>query len=105
MVQLLYPRQRTKSVKPCSAKPFMMCQRMGRPPMGIIGLGMSSATSRMRVPWPPHRITTCMPPLLAPALQSLHEGKLIAGAGRGGQGQVEEVRKKACDVKSELRIA
>src|SRR5580704_12735467 len=38
----------------------MMCHRIGRPPIGIIGLGMSSATSRMRVPCPPQRITICM---------------------------------------------
>src|SRR5438128_1256123 len=38
----------------------MTCHRIGRPPMGIIGLGTSSATSRIRVPLPPHKITTCM---------------------------------------------
>src|SRR5262245_36123807 len=37
----------------------MMCHRIGRSPTGIMGLGMSSATSRMRVPWPPHKRTTC----------------------------------------------
>src|SRR6516164_1833995 len=49
-----------KSVKPWWAYDFMMCQRTGRSPIGIIGLGASSATSRMRVPIPPHKITTCM---------------------------------------------
>src|SRR5579871_728525 len=36
----------------------MMCQRMGRLPIGAIGLGMTSLTSRKRVPRPPHRIAT-----------------------------------------------
>ena len=37
----------------------MMCHKIGRPPMGIIGLGTSASTSRIRVPNPPQRITTC----------------------------------------------
>src|SRR5882724_898686 len=36
----------------------MMCQRIGRLPIGAIGLGMTSLTSRKRVPRPPHRIAT-----------------------------------------------
>src|SRR6185437_10832271 len=36
----------------------MMCQRMGRLPIGAIGLGITSLTSRKRVPRPPHRIAT-----------------------------------------------
>src|SRR5215471_13244597 len=52
----------------------MTCHRIGRPPMGIIGLGTSSATSRMRVPLPPHRITTCIlaPPLARTGRRSPH---------------------------------
>lgn len=36
----------------------MMCQRMGRCPTSTSGLGRNSVSSRSRVPWPPHRITT-----------------------------------------------
>ena len=36
----------------------MMCQRIGRLPIGAIGLGMTSLTSRKRVPRPPHKIAT-----------------------------------------------
>src|SRR6185437_1530503 len=36
----------------------MMCQRMGRLPIGAIGFGMTSLTSRKRVPRPPHKIAT-----------------------------------------------
>src|SRR3974390_3353650 len=38
----------------------MMCQRIGRSPMGAIGLGMTSLTSRKRVPCPPHRMAVFM---------------------------------------------
>src|SRR6185436_6773909 len=36
----------------------MMCHTTGRPPIGSIGFGSVSLTSRMRVPWPPQRMTT-----------------------------------------------
>src|ERR687896_975674 len=35
----------------------MMCQRIGRPPISIIGFGRTSVSSLMRVPRPPARIT------------------------------------------------
>src|SRR5690606_5488522 len=35
----------------------MMCQTMGLPPIGTIGLGRVSDTSRRRVPRPPQRIS------------------------------------------------
>src|SRR5918995_2968757 len=35
----------------------MMCQRIGRPPMGSIGFGTSALTSLIRVPRPPQRMT------------------------------------------------
>src|ERR1022692_1648550 len=38
----------------------MMCQSIGRSPIGTMGLGRNSVSSRSRVPWPPHRITTFM---------------------------------------------
>src|SRR5262245_9848625 len=61
----------------------MMCQRIGRPPMGIIGLGMSSATSRMRVPCPPHRMTTCidLPPSIERTGPIASAGKRIKSQG------------------------
>ena len=37
---------------------FMMCRRIGRPPISTSGLGRNSVSSRSRVPWPPQRITT-----------------------------------------------
>src|SRR4051812_43644543 len=35
----------------------MMCQRSGRPPMSIIGLGRDTVSSVIRLPTPPARIT------------------------------------------------
>src|SRR5437868_928996 len=40
----------------------MMWSRIGRPPTSTSGLGRNSVSSRRRVPWPPHRITTFTPP-------------------------------------------
>src|SRR5208282_1094104 len=53
-----YPRQNTKSVKPLCAYNFIICQRIGRPPISTMGLGRYSVSSRKRVPSPPHSITT-----------------------------------------------
>src|SRR5262249_17102039 len=36
----------------------MMCQRIGRPPMSIIGFGTRRVSSPMRTPNPPQKITT-----------------------------------------------
>jgi len=36
----------------------MICQRIGRPPISIIGLGLKADSSDMRVPKPPARMTT-----------------------------------------------
>jgi hypothetical protein len=35
----------------------MMCHRIGRPPMSIMGLGRDPVSSAIRVPRPPARIT------------------------------------------------
>ena len=35
----------------------MMCHKMGRPPISIIGLGFRWVSSEIRVPRPPARIT------------------------------------------------
>src|SRR5271166_3097142 len=53
-----YPRQNTKSVNPLWAYSFMICHRMGRPPISTMGLGRYSVSSRKRVPSPPQSITT-----------------------------------------------
>src|SRR5208282_4504403 len=53
-----YPRQNTKSMKPLCAYNFIMCHRIGRPPISTMGLGRYSVSSRKRVPSPPHSITT-----------------------------------------------
>jgi hypothetical protein len=42
----------------------MMCHKMGRFPIGTIGLGRSSVSSRMRVPSPPHNTKTGMSEML-----------------------------------------
>lgn len=38
----------------------MMCQRIGMPPISIIGLGLRCVSSEIRVPSPPARITAFM---------------------------------------------
>src|SRR5271157_5405499 len=53
-----YPRQHTKSGKPLCAYNFIICHRIGRPPISTKGLGRYSVSSRKRVPSPPHNITT-----------------------------------------------
>lgn len=47
----------TNSRIPCTEYIFMMCHRMGRPPISIIGLGRMVVSSDRRVPRPPARIT------------------------------------------------
>src|SRR6267142_490732 len=42
----------------------MMCHRIGRVPIGTMGLGLSSVSSRMRVPRPPQRTKTGMSEVL-----------------------------------------
>src|SRR6185436_15788177 len=46
-----------KSFTPCAEYIFMMCQRIGLPPISIIGFGRVSLSSLIRVPVPPARIT------------------------------------------------
>ena len=41
---------------------FMMCQRIGLPPISTIGLGRSVVSSESRVPSPPARITVFTDP-------------------------------------------
>jgi hypothetical protein len=43
----------------------MMCQRIGRLPIGIIGFGSTSEASRIRRPLPPQKITTFTERLLS----------------------------------------
>ena len=47
-----------KSVWPQDAYHFMMCQRIGCVPTGIIGFGIRCVASPMRTPSPPQKITT-----------------------------------------------
>src|SRR6266496_6204905 len=42
----------------------MMCQRIGRPPISIIGFGLRWDSSLMRVPKPPARMTAFMTRIL-----------------------------------------
>src|SRR3989344_2964097 len=50
-----------KSLTPWAAYIFMMCQRMGSPPISIMGLGRRCDSSEMRVPSPPASSTAFMP--------------------------------------------
>src|SRR6267378_3111968 len=47
----------TNSLTPCAEYTFMMCHRIGLPPISIIGFGLRPDSSLMRVPMPPARIT------------------------------------------------
>src|SRR2546423_12240663 len=44
----------------------MLCQRIGREPIGTIGLGIASEYSRRRRPRPPQNTTTFMRPVSRP---------------------------------------
>src|SRR5256885_886111 len=54
------------SLMPCAEYIFMMCHRIGLPPISIMGFGLRCVSSEMRVPSPPTRITAFieMPPPL-----------------------------------------
>jgi energy-coupling factor transporter ATP-binding protein EcfA2 len=54
----LYPRQMIKSLYPYWLYVFMICQRIGLPPISTIGLGLVPVSSEIRVPRPPANITT-----------------------------------------------
>ena len=62
----------------------MMCQRIGLPPISIIGLGRRCDSSLMRVPMPPARITAFMrtPWCRGPASPA---GKINLDGGRHAQ--------------------
>ena len=47
----------------------MMCQKMGRLPIGTIALGRDSVSSRHWVPFPPHRMTTFLAAAVRQAIQ------------------------------------
>ena len=57
----------TNSKLPWVANMFMMCQRIGRPPISTMGFGRNSVSSLKRVPMPPARMTAF---ILIPFLQS-----------------------------------
>ena len=46
-----------KSVIPCEAYIFIICQSIGCSPILIIGFGLNSVSSPIRVPKPPAKIT------------------------------------------------
>src|SRR5450830_1379605 len=46
-----------KSRIPCAEYVFMMCHRIGFPPISIMGFGRRFVSSEIRVPVPPARIT------------------------------------------------
>jgi len=50
----------TNSSMPWAEHIFMMCQRIGLPPISTIGLGLRCVSSLRRVPSPPARITAFM---------------------------------------------
>ncbi len=51
----------------------MMCQRIGRPPISIIGFGIRWVASPIRTPRPPQKITTFID--LSPG--TIHRGAFI----------------------------
>src|SRR5438067_8152808 len=61
-----------------------MCQRIGRLPTGTIGLGLSSVSSRRRVPSPPQRTKT----------GTLARSAAATGPGMGGDVAVAVIAKK-----------
>ena len=48
----------TNSLNPDAEYIFMICHKIGNPPISIIGFGRRCDSSLMRVPKPPARITT-----------------------------------------------
>src|SRR6516165_8551642 len=90
-----------KSVMPCAAYIFMMCQMIGRPPISTIGFGFVSVSSAMRVPRPPARMTALVPRRLSIMVRSrrlgLHSYVANMGSGEGGQflrGEGEQCRQQ-----------
>src|ERR1035438_902406 len=55
-----YPRAMMNSVILWAAKMFMMCQRIGRPPISTIGFGRRLVSSERREPNPPARMIAFM---------------------------------------------
>src|SRR3989344_3635873 len=56
----------------------MICHRMGFPPIGSMGLGKFSPASRMRVPWPPHKMTACTRDLLGFGMEKIFIFQILA---------------------------
>ena len=50
-----YPQQMTKSLIPWAPKPFILCQRIGRPPISIIGLERRWHSPVIHAPTPPRK--------------------------------------------------
>src|ERR1043165_190865 len=63
----------TKSLTPWALYIFMICQRIGFPPISIIGLGLLTDSSLIREPSPPARITAFICLGILPALGPFHE--------------------------------
>src|ERR1017187_9354821 len=60
MISPRYPRAMMNSVTLWAAKMFMMCQRIGRPPISTIGFGRRLVSSERREPNPPARMIAFM---------------------------------------------
>lgn len=58
-----------------------MCQSIGYFPIGTIGLGILSATSRILVPLPPHKITVFITPIqpLSKSIPLFYKGQINLG--------------------------
>jgi hypothetical protein len=56
MAKPLWPRRITKTWMPRAKYCFMMCQRIGLPPVSIIGFGLRCDSSLMHAPGPPAKI-------------------------------------------------
>ena len=54
----LVAQQITKSFIPCAEYIFIICHKIGFPPISIIGLGFKYVSSEILVPKPPAKIIT-----------------------------------------------
>src|SRR5262245_50264704 len=57
MISALYPKAITNSLIPCTPQIFMMCHRIGLPPISTIGFGRKTVSSDKRDPNPPAKMT------------------------------------------------
>src|ERR1700712_3436229 len=79
---------------PCVPSIFMMCQRIGFPPISPLGFGRPDVSSANRLPSPPARITAFMRGLSASSRRRqatvLRYGEAVPYRGIGARGNVRQ---------------